>query len=120
MEEENDNHNQITWLDKLLLKFWPKLEMRRLAKQMKIDKVVFDKLHEVFSGIKTIDLFPVCGNERGFILVLDRQTALFFYQDGDHFKYDGFEMGKYVKGEVTIFDDLAKRDLSPYPEEDKK
>ena len=49
---------------------------------------------------------------RGFILVMDRKTALFFYQQGDHFSYDGFEMGQYNKGEVTVVDTLKK--ISPY------
>lgn len=109
--------NKITWLDKILLKFWPNHEMRRLAQKMKINQVVFEKLHEIFYKTQTIDLFPVAGNSRGFILVLDRQTAIFFYQDGDHFSYDGFEMGKYAKGDVTIFDDFKNKDLSPYPPE---
>lgn len=119
MDSNSEPPNKITWLDKLLLKLWPKLEMRRLAKNMAIDNVVFDKLHEVFGRVKTVDIFPNHGNRRGFILVLDRQTALFFDQDGDHFKYDGWEMGEYNKGEVTIFDNLAGKSLSPYPDEDE-
>lgn len=111
---------QINWLDKLLLKTWPKFEMRRMAKRMVIDNVIFDKLHEVFDKVERVDIFPSGGNKRGFILVLDRQTALFFYQDGDHFEYDGFEMGEYNKGEVTIFDSLKSKNLSPYPEEENE
>lgn len=90
--------------------------MRRMAKGLEIKNVVFDKLQEVFSQTERIDFFPYTGNERGFILVLDLETALFFNQDGDHFIYDGFEMGKYNKGKVTIFDDLKKEDVSPYPD----
>jgi len=108
---------KISWLDKILVRFWPNREMHRLAKKMKINQVVFAQLHEIFHKTQTIDLFPAAGGSRGFILVLDRQTAIFFYQDGDHFSYDGFEMGKYGKGEVTIFDDLKNKDLSPYPPE---
>jgi len=115
MPNNEKPQNKITWLDKILLKFWPDQEMRRLAKRMKINQVVFEDLHEIFHKTETIDIFPVAGNSRGFILVLDRQTAIFFYQDGDHFSYDGFEMGQYVKGDVTIFDDLKSRDLNPYP-----
>lgn len=99
---------QLSWWQKMLMKFWPSMSMRFWAKKMKIKNVVFDKLHEVFSESKTIDLFPLNSTEcgRGFILVLDRETALYFYQDGDHFKYDGFEMGPYEAGDVTIFDNL--------------
>ncbi len=109
--------NQITWLDKMLLKFWPKRTMHRLAKKMKVGNIVFDKLHDVFSKTETIDIFPAAGNQRGFIMVFDHETAIFFYQDGDHFAYDGFEMGEYVKGDVTIFDNLKNKDLNPYPPE---
>ncbi len=116
--DKPQNKTEITWLDKALLKIWPDLEMRRLAKRMKIGNVVFDKLHDIFHKTETIDIFPFAGNSRGFILVLDRQTAFFFYQNGDHFEYDGFEMGEYVKGDVTIFDELRDKDLSPYPEEE--
>lgn len=107
---------KISRLDKLLIKIWPRLEMRRMAKKLEIKNVIFDKLHEIFSQAESIDIFPYTGNQRGFILVLNRQTALFFDQDGDHFQYDGFEMGEYNKGEVTIFDCLNKDRLSPYPE----
>lgn len=118
MANQDKQSDKISWLDKLLLKIWPKLAMRRLAEKMMIKNVVFDKLHEIFGNVERIDIFPHGGDRRDFILVLDRETALFFYQDGDHFKYDGFEMGKYNKGEVTIFDDLANKDLSPYPNDE--
>lgn len=116
-KDESENKSKVTWLDKVLLKIWPSLEMRRLAKRMKINNIIFDRLHDIFNKTEKIDIFPARGNERGFIIVLERQTALFFYQNGDHFEYDGFEMGKYVRGDVTIFDHLRNRDLSPYPEE---
>ncbi len=85
--------------------------MRFWAKKMRIENMVFDKLHEVFSQSKTIDLFPLNSVEygRGFMLVLDRETALYFYQDSEHFKYDGFEMGHYEVGDVTIFDNLKNK-----------
>lgn len=120
MDSKNEQSNKISWLDKLFLKLWPNLEMRRMAKRMAVDNVMFNKLHEVFRGVKIIDIFPYSGNNRGFILALDRQTALFFNQDGGHFEYDGFEMGQYNKGEVTIFDNLTHKNLSPYPEEEKE
>lgn len=102
--------SKITWLDKFLLKFWPSLEMKRMAKTMKIDNIIFDKLHEVFANTKRIDLFPLNPEMgRGFMLVLNKQTALYFYQDGNHFIYDGFEMGEYNEGEVTIFDHLYRK-----------
>ena len=71
---------------------------------MGVENPVFDKAHEVFAEIERIDIVPHVGTERGFRIILDGKTSLWFYQDGDHFKYDGFEMGEYEKGEVTVFD----------------
>ena len=76
---------------------------------MDITNPIFDKAHEIFDGAKRIDLYPTASAERGFILVLDLKTALYFYQDGDHFKYDGFEMGEYNKGDVTILDNIPEK-----------
>ena len=99
---------KINWFTKLLLKLWPGLAMMRLAKKMGIANPIFDKAHDVFSQVKRIDILPSVSGYRGFQLILDKKTALYFYQDGDHFVYDGFEMGKYEKGDVTIFDDLRR------------
>jgi hypothetical protein len=79
------------------------------AKELGIANPVFDKARAVFGSAERIDLYPLSGSQRGFILVLDLKTALYFYQDGDHFKYDGFEMGEYEKGNVTVFDNVAEK-----------
>ena len=99
---------QIPFYKKLLLKVWPKMAMKILAQEIGIKNIIFDKLHEVFAKSQRVDIFPAFSNSRGFILVIDNQTALFFYQDGDKFVYDGFEMGEYEKGDVTIFDALKR------------
>lgn len=98
---------------KPLLRLWPNKAMKMLAKKQGIKEPVFDKLHQIFYKAKRIDLFPTASNSRGFILVIDQQTALYFYQDGDHFSYDGFEMGKYDKGDVTILDKAPYRNPIP-------
>lgn len=103
---------KISWHRKLLLKFWPKAAFKLFAKELGIANPVFDKAHDIFGNIQRIELFPLTGGQRGFILILDLKTALFFYQDGDHFKYDGFEMGEYKKGDVTVFDNVKEK--SPY------
>ena len=105
--------DSVGFLNRFLLRHWPRLAMRLFANEIGIENVTFDKAHELFSGVGRIDLFPTHGT-RGFILVMDRKTALFFYQEGDHFSYDGFEMGRYNKGEVTVVDGLNKN-VSPYP-----
>lgn len=99
---------EIDWFTKLLLKFWPNLAMKMMARKMGIENPIFDQAHEIFSQVKSVDLLPLESGNRGFMMVLDNKTALYFYQDGDHFVYDGFEMGEYEKGDVTIFDNLKK------------
>lgn len=102
----NNNDEKISQFDRILLRFFPNLMFKRFAKRHGIEKVVFDKLHEIFADTNRIDIFPLSGGggSRGFMIVIDRKTALYFYQDHDHFKYDGFEMGEYGDGDVTIFD----------------
>ena len=82
--------------------------MVRLAKKIGIANPLFGEAHNLFSKVKRIDLVPLKFGYRGFMIVLDKKTALYFHQDHDHFVYDRFEMGKYEKGDVTIFDDLRR------------
>ncbi len=98
--------NELSFIHKLLLKHCPTLAMRIFAKNIDIN-IIFDKAHEALFRTERIDFFPNVGG-RGLIMVIDCKTALFFYQEGEHFVYDGYEMGKYNKGDVTIFDDLRK------------
>lgn len=90
---------------KILFKLWPQCIFQLTTKETKIN-IDFYKLHKIFSKSEKIDFFVSDNNERGFILVLNHQVSLFFYQDGDSFRYDGFEVGEYDKGDVTIFDSL--------------
>ncbi|HCQ63167.1 hypothetical protein A2193_03085 [Candidatus Azambacteria bacterium RIFOXYA1_FULL_42_37] len=87
-----------------MFKLWPGMAMMSMAKKMGIADPLFDEAQELFSKVRRIDVLPSASGLRGFILVLDRKTALYFYQNGDHFIYDGFEMGRYEKGDITIFD----------------
>ena len=104
---------KLNFFIKLLFRLWPKQAMKILAKKQGIKEPVFDKLHEVFYNSKRIDIFQTASNKRGFILIIDQQTALYFYQNNDHFEYDGFEMGQYDKGDVTIFDRAPYRNPIP-------
>lgn len=100
---------KINWFTKLSLKFRPNLTMKYMAKKIGIENPIFEQLHQVFHQVKRVDLIPFLPSQhsrRGFMIVLDRKTALYFYQDGDHFIYDGFEMGEYDKGDVAVFDNL--------------
>lgn len=89
-----------------MMKFWPSLAVARLSKKMGVGHTSFSKIHDVFSQVRRVDIFPLKLGYRGFMIVLDKKTALYFNQDHDHFVYNGFEMGKYEKGDVTIFDGL--------------
>jgi len=93
-------------LIRLMLRLSPTTGFKILNKKLGIKNDAFDKAHEAFSNIKRVDIFPTAAGGRGFILVLDKKTALYFYQNGDHFIYDGFELGEYDGGDVTIFDGL--------------
>lgn len=91
---------------KLLLKFWPRAAITLLARQQGIKDSPFGPFHDIFSSVERVDIIPYQSGSRGFMIILDRHTALYFNQDGDHFVYDGFEVGEYDKGDVTIFDNL--------------
>src|SRR3989338_9737291 len=88
---------------RLLLKLNPRWGIKVFNKEYGTPNDVFGKADEVFSKVRRVDIFPTKGR-RAFIIVLDQKTALFFHQDGDHFKYDGWETGEYAKGDVTVFD----------------
>lgn len=102
------NEIKIGWFTKLMFKFWPELAMTSLAKKMGIRNPLFGEIQGLFSQVRRVDLLPLRSGYRGFKVVLDRKTALYFCQDGDHFVFDGFEMGQYEKGNVTLFDDLGR------------
>ena len=91
--------------EKFKLKFFPMMALKSFAKRLGAEDFDIDNLHQVFSKTSRIDLVSLSGS-RGFMIILDGKVSLWFYQDGDHFKYDGFEIGEYDKGDVTIFDNL--------------
>ena len=95
---------EINWFTKLLLRFRPNLGIKILARKQEIKNSPFEQLHDIFAKSERIDISPYASGSRGFIITIDQNTALYFNQDGDHFIYDGFEVGKHEKGEVTIFD----------------
>ncbi len=77
------------------------------AKNLGANDKLLNRLHEAFAEVNRVDMVPLRAN-RGFMLILEGKISLWFYQDGDHFKYDGFEIGEYDKADVTIFDNLPK------------
>ena len=92
---------------RFLAKYCPRLFMLILKWKYGAKTEQAEKLHDIFSQSQRIDLIPAKGHGRGFKIIIDQKTALFFDQDGDKFVYDGWETGEYEeKGKVTIFDDL--------------
>ena len=67
---------------------------------------MMEKANNLFSGVGRVDIFPSMSAQRGFQIILNKSTALYFHQDGDHFVFDGSETGEYDGGDVTIFDKL--------------
>ncbi len=97
---------RVSLLTRLLLRFWPQKGLSYLTKDLGMDPEIMEKANDLFSRVKRIDIFPSVSGGRGFQIILDKSTALYFYQDGDHFVFDGSEVGEYEGGDVTIFDHL--------------
>lgn len=95
---------EIKWYHKFLLRFWPSAGIKYLAIKQGNKNRIFGKLHNCLVTVKRVDFFPFLSNERGFMIVLDNEISLWFLQNGDYFIYDGFEIGKYNNGEVTVFE----------------
>ena len=102
--DEKEFDTKISWLDKGLMMLFPHAAIRRIGKKMGIENSPFEAAHLLFDGVARVDVLPLAGDRRGFMLVLDRNTALYFYQEGDGFAYDGFELGEYRVGDVFIFE----------------
>ena len=101
-------NKKINWLIKLLIILLPKRFLQWEAWRRGVAPERLRYAEHLFAGCKRIDIQPLCGQTRGFILFLDSRFSIWFFQDGDHFTFDGYEVGEYGAGEVTVFDRLAK------------
>ena len=101
---KNLRKDGVSWFTRFLLRFWPMWGLARLARELGFNSKHMEKANDLFFDVKKVDIVPFEPGQRGFKIILDRKTALYFYQDGDHFKYDGSEVGEYEKGDVTVFD----------------
>lgn len=101
---KNLRESGVSFWTRLLLRFWPLAGIKNLSRELGVDPELAEQAHKAFENTKRIDLVPSASGGRGFQIIIDRSTSLYFYQDGDHFVYDGFENGEYKKGDVTIFD----------------
>lgn len=108
---ENDEYPEPefnSWIMRALFQISPRLVffILKIANRNLFETA--EKLHSALSQSQRIDFFPVNSGTRGFRIIIDQKTALYFSQDGDKFSYDGWEAGDYKeeKGDVTIFDGL--------------
>lgn len=98
---------KVSWLTRALLNISLMWGMNRLAKELSMPGIeTSKKAHALFEKVERVDIVPARGSMRGFQVILDGLLSLYFSQEGDHFVYDGFEMGPYDEGDVTIFDKL--------------
>lgn len=109
METAHKNYKNLKelgvgWWTRLLLRFAPMAGLKRVTQTFGGNFDFAEKAQELFGQTERIDIVPCSSDSRGFMLILNKSTALYFYQDGDHFTYDGFEVGEYDGGEVTVFD----------------
>ena len=97
---------KISWLTRFLISFALPWGFARLAREVRAPGVAASKkAHAFFAGAGRIDVVPLRSELRGFRLIIDSVLSIYFIQDGDHFAYDGFELGCYSdEGDVTIFD----------------
>ena len=101
---KNLREGGVSFWTRLLLRILPLAGIKRLSRELGVDPDVAEKAHKAFRDTQRIDIAPNASGGRGFQIIIDGSTALYFYQDGDHFVYDGFENGEYEKGDVTVFD----------------
>ena len=100
----------LPWYTRLFFRLFPRMTIKHLGRQM-AGGIDFSALQGTLVKTKRVDLVPLNGdNSRGFQIILDSKVALYFYQDGDHFSYDGYEVGEYEKGDITILDHLKKHE----------
>lgn len=97
----------IPWYKKLLFRISPRLLMKLEAHNLKIDDKKFEFANKLFANAERVDILPLSGIDgRGFVITIDNNLSLLFSQDGNRFVYDGYEIGKYEDGNVTVFDNL--------------
>jgi hypothetical protein len=98
---------KVGWFTRALLSVSLAWGVSRLAKQLRTPGMEMSKkAHAFFAKVERVHIIPSRSGMRGFQIVLDNMLSLFFCQDGDHFVYDGFEMGPYDDGDVAVLDEL--------------
>lgn len=100
---------KLNWYTKYLMRFNPRGLFAQAAREQGIDNRKIDAAEALFRNAKRIDIQPLSGEHgRGFIITINNGLSLWFNQDGDAFVYDGFEIGPYDNGDITVFDSLKQ------------
>lgn len=91
----------------LFMRLFPNLWVKYKARKMGVNTNLIKLADDLFgrNGNKRLDFFPL-KSSRGFKIVIDNKFCLWFFQEGDHFVYDGWGAGKHSKGDISIFDKL--------------
>ncbi|MFA6536843.1 MAG: hypothetical protein WCT18_00415 [Patescibacteria group bacterium] len=117
--EIKENSKIIPWWQRFLMKFFPKYFFKIYADKINVNSDDIELSSNLFEN-KKIHIQPLSGGSRGFILTLDNKLTLWFYQNGNHFEYDGFEMGEYedldILQNVAGFD--ALKNMGPISKEE--
>jgi len=106
------------WYDDILFRYVPFLWLRWVAYRKHIKHPPF-RLDKLLRKYKKVHI-KFHHDVRGFRLELDNQVSLWFEQRGDHFEYDGWEVGDYEDGEVTVFDFKLGQTARPREHPDEK
>jgi hypothetical protein len=91
------------WYHKMLFRLFPVASLKFVAWKMGCSFSFIRHGHIFFEGA-SVDIVPTKTGGRGFRIILNNKLSLYFYQDGKHFKYDGWELGEYEDGDITVFD----------------
>lgn len=95
------------WHMRLMMRIAPKIFIWYTARRQKLNPNKIDYAFKLFEGAKRIDIQSLPSRTgRGFVIYIDNELSLHFYQKGDTFYFDGFEMGEYENGDVQVFDNL--------------
>lgn len=100
----NEEHlDAYAWYQKMLFRLFPVTSLKFVAWKMGCSFSFI--LHgDLFFHEASVDIVPTKTGGRGFRIILNNNLSLYFYQDGKHFKYDGWEVGEYEDGDITVFD----------------
>lgn len=98
---------KFNWFTKSLVRLSPWTLFRLAARDNKLNYKKVELAEKLFRDAERIDFQPSGGADgRSLVMYVDNKLSLHFYQNGDTFEYDGFEIGPYDDGEVTVFDEL--------------